>query len=797
MAKKDKIRRFLWRHATTISIVLAMAVIAGLLFVGYSYYKVTSTFDTSRMWDLPSRIYSDATPIQTGQSYPREMLEPKLNYLGYFEVEGKPDRPGEYRFTGGNLQIHLQEFRYPDLDFPGLPVEIAMSGNSVTAIRRLDDGSTLKAVRLEPELVTSIFNDEMEDRIPIPLDKAPEDLINAIVSMEDRTFFEHEGISIRGIARAAWRDLRNRSLEHGGSTLTQQLVKNLYLSPERKWSRKAWEALMAVILDARYSKDEILETYMNEIYLGQNGSVQIVGVEQASQVFFGKRAMNLTLPEAATIAGVIQSPNYYSPLRHPERAMKRRNLVLQAMVETGAITEEEFRNVKESPVEVNPYPRSIRSAPYFVDLVMRELRETYPETQLTSAGLRIFTTLDTMMQRAGEESLADGLARLEKDYPRIARHEEAPEGTLITIQPGTGYVKTLVGGSNYGKSQFNRAIQAKRQPGSLFKPFVYVTAMDPSRGAEALTASTILYDTPITVRTGSDTWKPQNYDNEFHGNVPVREALVKSYNIPAVRAAIQAGVPNVVETAARIGVQSHLEPYPSISLGSFEVTPLEMAFAYSVFANQGVKAEPVTILSVMTREGEILQSRVVEMKRVADPGLMYVMNDILQDVVSRGTAARVRAMGFSQPFAGKTGTTNDYRDAWFVGYSPRVLTLVWVGYDDGRNMGLSGSSAAVPIWTRYMKRIDGLITEENFRRPENVVTREIDPTTGFLTTPYCPETISELFVEGTAPERLCPVHSAYERFPYWDGEPDPRERDERRRRREENPLRRFLEDLFD
>jgi penicillin-binding protein 1B len=320
--------------------------------------------------------------------------------------------------------------------------------------------------------------------------------------------------------------------------------------------------------------------------------------------------------------------------------------------------------------------------------------------------------------------------------------------------------------------------------------------MDPGRGADALTASTILQDRPITVRTGTEVWKPQNYDNQFHGNTPVREALVKSYNIPAVRAAIQAGVPNVVETASRIGVRSKLEPYPSISLGSFEVTPLEMAYAYSVFANQGVKAEPVAILSVIARDGHVLESRVVEMERVADPGLMYVMNDILKDVVSRGTAARVRAMGFTRPFAGKTGTTNDYRDAWFVGYSPRILTLVWIGYDDGRNMGLSGSSAAVPIWARYMKRVNGLIAEEEFRRPDNVVTREIDPTTGFLTTPYCPETITELFVQGTAPDRLCPMHSAYELFP-WGGEPDPNAREERRRRREENPLRKFFDDLFD
>jgi penicillin-binding protein 1B len=801
MRRKQSISRFLWRHATLLSVAALLLFMVVMTFAGYSYYRITSTFDSSRMWELPSRIYSDATHVMTGQSYPRELLEPKLSYLGYFEVADEPARPGEYRFASGALEIYLHDFRYPDRDFSGMAVRIEMRGDSVTRIRRMDDDSVLKAVRLEPELITSIFDDRMEDRIPIPLDRTPEHLVDAIIAIEDRTFFRHEGVSLRGIARAARRDLQQRSLEHGGSTLTQQLVKNLYLTPDRTFRRKAWEALMALILEARYSKEEILEGYINEIYLGQNGSVQIIGVEQASQVFFGKRAINLSLPEAATIAGVIRSPNYYSPLRHPERARDRRNLVLRAMVETDAITEEEFEEVSEEDVRVNRFPRSIRSAPFFVDLVQRELRETYPRTQLTTAGLRIFTTLDTMMQRAAEEALADGLARLEKEYPRLASSGEPPEGVLLTIQPGTGYVKALVGGRDYSRSQFNRAIQAKRQPGSLFKPFVYITAMDPGRGEEAMTAATIMDDTPITVRTGNTQWKPRNYDGQFHGQVPLREALVRSYNIPAVRAAIGAGVPNVVAMASRIGVESRLEPYPSISLGSFEVTPLEIAYAYSVFANQGVKAQPVTILSVVTRDGNVLESRVVEMVRVADPGVLYVMNDILQEVVSRGTAARVRSLGFTRPFAGKTGTTNDYRDAWFVGYSPRILTLSWVGYDDGRDLGLAGGTAAVPMWTRYMRRISGLIPEGSFTRPDNVVTREIDPTTGYLTTPYCPQTRSEIFVEGTAPERTCPIHSYQSYSERWrsggedDGELSDEER--RQRRRERNPLRRLFEDLFD
>lgn len=769
--------------------LLGVLVLAGVMFVGYTWYVVTSKFESARMWDLPSRVYSDATPLVEGQTYPRELLEPKLNYLGYYEAEGEVDRAGEYRYLDGALEIYLQEFSYPDVDFHGMPVRLVMSGDRIRRIRRLDQETSLKAVRLEPELITSIFDDVMEDRIPIPLDRAPQDLIDAIVATEDRAFWEHEGISLRGILRAAVTDARNRNLNAGGSTLTQQLIKNLYLTPERTFRRKAWEAVMAIILDARYPKEQILAAYLNEIYLGQYGSVQIVGVEQASQTFFGKRAINLNLSEAATIAGVIKSPNYYNPLRHPERARERRDTILALMLETGHITQQEHDATVAQELVVNQYPRTVRSAPSFVDLVMRELRETYPRTQLTTEGLRIFTTLDTMMQRRAEASLKSGLEDLQKNYPRIKGFGAPPEGALVTIQPGTGYVKALVGGREYGASDFNRAVQARRQPGSLFKPFVYMAAMDPARGDEALTAATVMHDSPITVRTGNEEWKPKNYDGEFHGRISLREALVKSYNIPAVRAAIDAGVPNVVSMASRAGVQSNLEPYPSISLGSFEVTPLELSMAYSVFANGGVRAEPITITAVATRDGELLENRVVEMKQVADPGAVFVMNDMLEDVINRGTGSTVRRMGIRGTFAGKTGTTNDYRDAWFVGYSPRILTLVWVGYDDARGMGLSGGTAAAPIWGRYMSSIGGLVADEGFEQPANVLTREIDPETGQLYTSWCPDRSTEYFVDGTQPTEVCELHDDDYGWRFW-------RRDREEEDRDENPIRRFFREIF-
>ena len=806
MAKRSTIKDFLWRHSAGLAFLVMVVFVAFLGYVGYTYVVVTKKFNSSRRWDLPSRVYSDSTPIVPGTRYSRALLEPKLNHVGYREVRKRVENPGEYRYSGDDLEIYLNNFEYPDMEFHAMPVLVDMDGSRVRAIKRLTDGITLRGVRIEPELITSIYDNAMEDRVPVSLDAAPKVLVDAIIATEDRAFYKHEGISIRGIARALWTDLRKKSLTAGGSTLTQQLVKNLFLTHERTFRRKAQEALMALLLELRYSKEEILEAYLNEIYLGQNGAVQIVGVEQASQVYFGKRVTYLTLPEAATLAGMIRSPNVLSPLKYPERAKPRRDVVLQGMRDLGMISERELTEATASPLAITRFPKTSRSAPFFVDLVLKQLRDTYPETQLKTDGLRIFTTLDTIMQRSAEDALDTGINGLTKKYRYIRTSQTPLEGVVLTIQPGTGYVKALVGGRNYSNTQFNRAIQARRQPGSLFKPFVYVTAMDPARGKQALTASTVLDDSPISIQqAGAAVWKPQNYDNRFHGHVTVREALAHSYNIPAARAAIDAGVPNVIKTAANIGVESRLQPYPSVSLGSFEVTPLEIAYAYSVFANLGVKAEPVSILAVATRDGSLLESRNVKMKRVAPASICYVMNDVLKDVFEYGTAARARSLGFEHAYAGKTGTTNNYRDAWVVGYSPRVLSLVWVGFDDGHSVRLAGSDACLPIWTRHMNRIDGLVPDVDWRRPEDVTDREIDPLSGLLATPYCPQTRNEVYVAGTEPESVCPLHAGSgEPSPFWEDRqvfeqppvpPTPAEQ-QRRARQRDNSIRRLLRRIF-
>lgn len=766
MAKRTAVKDFFWRHSAGIAFLVMVFFVGFIGFVGWTYVVITKKFDSSRRWDLPSRVYSDATPLVPGMAYPRSLLEPKLNHIGYHEVRNRIANPGEYRYTNGTLEIYLQNFDYPDMEFRAMPIAVDFDGSVVRNVHRLDDGITLRGARLEPELITSIYNNEMEDRLPVSIGAVPKPVVDAIIATEDRNFYHHEGISIRGTLGALLTDLRQGSWTHGGSTLTQQLVKNLYLNPERTWRRKATEALMALLLEARYSKDEILEAYINEIYLGQNGSVQIIGVEQASQAYFGKHVTYLTLSEAATLAGMIRSPNVLSPLKYPERVKPRRDTVLGLMRDQGKISQAEYDAAVSSPLSVARFPRTSRSAPFFVDLVLKQLKETYPETQLKTEGLRIFTTLDMIMQRSAEDALESGIADLTKRYSHIRKSATPLEGAMLTIQPGTGYVKALVGGRNYSKTQFNRAIQARRQPGSLFKPFVYATAMDPGRGEQALTASTILDDSPITIRTGDKVWEPQNYDLRYHGRVTVRTALANSYNIPAVRAAIDAGVPNVMKTASTIGIESRLEPYPSMALGSFEVTPLEIAFAYSAFANLGVKAEPISILAVMTRDGKLLESRDVKMKRVAPASVCYVIDDILKDVFDYGTAAKARGLGFERPFAGKTGTTSNYRDAWFIGYSPRILSLVWVGFDDGHSVRLAGGDACVPIWTAHMNRIAGLVPDVEWQRPDDVVDREIDPQSGMLATPLCPTTKTEIYVRGTEPTEVCPLHSG-------GGEPSP------------------------
>ncbi len=751
---------WVYRHRMPILAVLGGLLLSGVLVLGYFTALVVGRFD-GRLWNLPSRIYSDLYVLRPGDAASVTGLAAKLQRLYYQEVDGTPDRPGHFHREKDALAIQTRGFRYPGREFPALGVRVVFSGGRVRSLTDLG-GDAVAALILEPELLGSVFGAELEDRTVIRLKDAPASLIDAILVTEDRDFYRHTGVSVRRLFGAIFATMRG-GMKQGGSTLTQQLVKNLYLSPERTLRRKATEAIMAVILDARYSKDEILEAYLNEIYLGRRGAIAVTGVDEAARYYFGTEVSDLDLAESATLAGMIRAPNAYSPLRNPDRAKQRRDLVLRLMFEEGKIGEAAMRAAMAQPVTPKTRVEERTKAPHFVDLVKGELAESYGR-QLQTEGLHIYTTLDVDLQQAAQRAVSLGLENLEKTYRRLATaSKHAPlQGALIVLEPQTGGVRALVGGRDYGLSQFNRVTQAHRQPGSLFKPFVYLAGFARGDLDPPVTPATILMDSPIIVEWGEKTdeeqWTPRNYDGEYRGRMSARQALEQSINIPTVRVSLTAGLPFVLGAARGAGITSRLRGYPSVALGAFEISPMEIAGAYGALANSGVRVAPNAIVGVLTGDGTVLDRKATVLAPALPADAVFLVNAILKGAVNRGTGAPARARGLTGVLAGKTGTTNDGRDAWFVGFSPRFLATVWVGYDDNRGLNLSGGQAAAPIFADFARSVPAQLFAEDFPVPSDVVTAEIDTETGFLATPGCPHTAAEFFIEGTAPTTPCPKH---------------------------------------
>jgi penicillin-binding protein 1B len=758
------------RHRNVVLLGTAAVLLLAAALVGLLGSVVSSRFD-GRRWNLPSRIYSDLTVLEPGGPGTADRLTAKLERLFYEAGSDPPERPGHYQHMGNSVDVFTRDFFYPGREFHGFRARIEFAGDVVRSI--VDErGNPLPALVVEPERLGSVFGEEFEDRTLVRLADVPRSLIDAILVTEDRDFYRHSGVSIKRTFGAILATLRGGTVQ-GGSTLTQQLVKNVYLTPERTVRRKAVEAVIAVVLDARYSKDEILEAYLNEIYLGQRGSIAIKGVGEASRFYFGKQVSDLDLAESATIAGMIKAPNSYSPFRNPQRAEDRRNLVLAQMLEQRRIDRPEMEAAGASPL----VPRSRRVqkilAPHFVDFVKAQLTESYGGKMRTE-GLQIFTTLDVDLQQAGQRAVTEGLAALEKRYRRLAAAaRQAPlQGALIQLEPQTGAVKVLIGGRDYRLSQFNRVTQAHRQPGSLFKPFVMLAAFVRRDLSPPVTPATILSDSPITVEWGrrraSERWTPRNYDGGYRGSMSVRRAVELSINIPTVRAALAADLSTVLAASRAAGIRSRLQPYPSVALGAFEISPMEIAAAYAVLANGGVRIEPNAIVGVLTSDGRILDRKETPLKQVLPADAVFLIDSILRGAVDRGTAGGARAGGLRGVLAGKTGTTNDGRDAWFVGFSPRFLATIWVGYDDNRGLNLSGSQAAVPIFADFSRSLPPQLFAERFPVPSDIVTADIDPDTGYLFTSSCPRRMTEVFISGTAPTELCPVHQGW----YWE-QPEP------------------------
>ena len=761
---------------------LALLFAVSLALVVAYYDRVVSRTMDGRRWNLPTRLYSDVWVLKPGDALGPDDVERRLSRLRYAPVPAAPVTGGRYLPSRSRLVVGVNPHETAYGRFPGTVARIDFSGRRIASLKRESDGAPLPYLVFEPEIVGSVFDRKMEDRTLVRLERVPKVVIDAILTTEDRDFFSHAGLAPKRLVGAVLQSVVKRRSVRGTSTLTQQLVKNLFLTHERTLRRKSVEALLAVILDAKYEKEEILEAYLNEIYLGQRGAVSVTGVEEASRYYFGKPVSQLDLPEAAMLAGLISSPGRFSPFRNADRARERRALVLRGMLEEKKIDKAAHDAALAAPLTRVARPVTGIEAPHFVDFVLTQVKESRAVNAAATTAL--YTTLDPDMQAAAQAAVQEGLEELEKRFKKLRTKEgeEHLQAAIIVLDPHTGSVRALVGGRDYQTSQFNRVVQAKRQPGSLFKPFVYLAGFQRRDLVPPITPVTILQDSPIALvfgKTEEETWSPRNYDGQFLGPVTVRQALEQSRNIPTVRLAVwETGggrtlLPDVIETARRAGITSRMKAYPSLALGSFECTPMEIAAAYSVFANGGILVRPNALLGLVGPEGRRIDRSDVPLKRAADAAAVAVLDSILQGVVNRGTGASARGRGAQGIFAGKTGTTNDGRDAWFIGFSPRLLVAVWVGFDDNRGLNLSGSTAAVPIYAGFARRLPSHFFEEPFPEVPGVVTASVDPTTGMLVTEDCPTSVNELFVAGTEPTERCTVHTGGMGLPPPPPEPDP------------------------
>ncbi len=615
-----------------------------------------------------------------------------------------------------------------------------------------------------------------ENRNLIPLRQIPKTMVDAILSIEDRRFYTHWGIDPIRLLGALANDIAAGRAEQGGSTITQQLARNLFLTHEKTLTRKIKEAVLAIRIEQTYTKDEILEMYLNQIYFGEGA----YGLDAAAKVFYGKQVGDLSLPDCALIAGLPRNPRDYSPRREPERALKRRNLVLAAMLDNKRISRAQYEAASEAPIGVTKTRYDSRQAPYFMEMVRQYLDERYGSNQLYEGGLRIDTTIDIDLQHATEESLEKRIQALEtrnqykrtratilaeaaKTGSRERPQTEYLQAAAVLLDPKTGSILALIGGRDFNESNFNRAVQAARQPGSAFKPFIYAAAMD-----NGYTPTEMILDTPVSFRAGNGLdWSPQNYAHKFRGPVTLRQALAQSLNVPAAKLLQKLGTPVVSSYARRMGIRSRLVGDLSLSLGTSEVNLLELTSAYGVFANQGVRTTPVFVLKVEDKNGKVLEQSRVTAEDALSPETALTMTNMLASVMENGTAASARALGLAVPAAGKTGTTDDYTDAWFIGYTPDLVAGTWVGFDRKRKIGpnMTGAAAALPIWVDMVAAATKGKPPVEFPVPSGVVSRQICAQTGLLANPGCPETEVELFREGSEPTGACNVHLGAERPP--------------------------------
>jgi penicillin-binding protein 1B len=757
--KASAVRFALHPVGKVLLVLLVLGFTTGLAVFTFYYVKYSRLIDTKLSagpFANTSMLFAAPRTVDVGDIADPQEVATDLRRSGY--TESSSNRMGYFTLKPAEIDVYPG----PDSYFKRDEGVIKFTGNKVTQIISLADNTDRTEYTLEPELISNLFDKNREKRRMVKYEDIPPVLVHAVVSAEDKRFFQHSGFDPIRIIKSAYVDVREHRYAQGASTLSQQLARMFWLDNDKTWRRKVPEVLITMHLEQKLKKEQIFEYYANQVPLGHRGSFGIRGFGEAAQVYFGKDVSKLTLPEAATLAGLIQLPSFTNPFRWPERARLRRNVVLKLMRENNYISDEAYESAVASPMVLVKQGMESTDAPYFVDLVNDSLLEKFPDYNFQSNTYRVYTTLDPNLQRDAAEAVRIGMDEADKRIKGRKKKDPNypdPQCALIAIDPQTGEVKALIGGRNYGTSQLNR-ILAKRQPGSSFKPFVYAAALNTglSSSGQVITPATMILDEPTTFYFDGKPYEPSNFEHKFYGNISLRDALAHSLNVATVKLAEQTGYDPIVDLARRAGMNVEIHATPAMALGAYEVTPLEIAGAYTIFANHGVYSKPYFVSNIASDHGSIMFDAKPEHRDVLDPRVAFLMDQLLEEVVRTGTGAGVWARGINFPIAGKTGTSHD---GWFAGFTSKLICVVWVGFDDNRELNLEGAHSALPVWAEFMKLAHEHREYRNvseFEAPPGVVGVQIDPASGQLATAACPKVRTEYFIDGTQPVELCQLH---------------------------------------
>lgn len=745
--------------------LLLCIIIAGV--AGWKFWEATvllnkqivSRFEGVR-WELPARIYARPLELFVGKALKPADLQHELELLGYRQVQKSSlEKAGEYRFDGGRALIHCRSFTFSDGVQPASVIALSFAENRIVTLTQQKNGTDLPFFRLEPLHIASIYPGDNEDRLLLHIKKTPELLIQTLLLVEDKSFYHHLGVRPVAIFRALLANIKAGKTVQGGSTLTQQLVKNFFLTNKRSLKRKAKEALMALLLEYHYTKDEILEAYLNEIYMGQDGKRAIHGFAMAARFYFGRKIDELNAQQIALLAGLAKGASHYNPRKHPERARARRNMILAQMADEGLLTAATAQWLQQKPLGVlERIPSGITRYPAFVRLVRDQLKRDYKDEELQSKGLTIFTTFDPLIQEAAEKGLATVLASLEKERKM---KKESLQGAVVLCSVDQGEVLAVVGDRFSRQDGFNRALDMKRPLGSVIKPFIYLSAL---ARPEQYNLLTLLADTPLTLPSGSKSWKPKNYDKKFHGQVPLMQALVHSYNVATVRLGMGIGLESVIGTLHNFGISRDIPAYPSLLLGAIELPPIDVLQMYQGIASGGYKSTLRAILAVTNQNNELLQRYPLTVEQAASPAAVFCLTRALEEVTRSGTAASLqRRLPKDLQVAGKTGTTDDLRDSWFAGFSGSHVAVAWVGRDDNKSTGLTGASGALRVWSSTMAAIATDPIDD--QPPEDIVYYRADIRAGMIVDDSCAQGKPVPFIRGgkLPPVTFCDAPPGQER----------------------------------